>query len=217
MNTQSPAKKQCYLCGALATTKDHIPPRGMFPKPRPSNLATVPACKNCNQQASKDDEYFRLIVAAISRDSPSSLRLLRQRILPRIRDAPALAASFLNATSHVTVSGPDGTGRRAHEVTFDTNRIQRVIERIVRGLFLTRTGERLRPNHVVTDFALNPELSDEMQRTLANLPLFLIGDGDIFSYRCALPDHSDTNSYWFLMFYDDSTLFVTHTSDTHST
>ena len=39
-------------------TVDHVPPKGLFPKPRPSNLITVPACNQCNQGFKNDDEYF---------------------------------------------------------------------------------------------------------------------------------------------------------------
>jgi hypothetical protein len=81
---------ECYLCGAPATTRDHIPPRGLFPQPRPNNLITVPACRSCNHDRSLDDEYFRDVVAAGSNDSPQSLNLLYQRIIPRLRKKPLL-------------------------------------------------------------------------------------------------------------------------------
>jgi hypothetical protein len=54
--------KQCVYCGAFgADTFDHIPPKGIYSQPRPNNLITVPACRQChNDETSKDDEYFRL-------------------------------------------------------------------------------------------------------------------------------------------------------------
>ena len=52
----------CTYCGKSAKlTSDHIPPKNLFPKPRPTNLVTVRACRKCNKSASKDDEYFRLM------------------------------------------------------------------------------------------------------------------------------------------------------------
>ena len=54
---------ECVYCGREAQlTSDHIPPKNLFPKPRPSNLITVPSCKRCNRSASKDDEYLRLVL-----------------------------------------------------------------------------------------------------------------------------------------------------------
>lgn len=87
---------ECYLCGNPSTTRDHIPPLGIFPKPRPDNLITVPACGNCNAKTTLDDEYFRTVVSATSNDSPKSLLTLRQRIIPRIQEGhPGHVIDFL--------------------------------------------------------------------------------------------------------------------------
>lgn len=59
------AKKMCALCGEnLATTKDHISPRGFYPKPIPNgiNLHTVPACTGCNNDTQKEDEEFKVFI-----------------------------------------------------------------------------------------------------------------------------------------------------------
>src|SRR5271169_6826938 len=99
---------ECYLCGALATTRDHIPPLGLFPEPRPSNLVTVPACLACNRGRSLDDEYFRLMVTAGSRDSPQSINLLHQRIIPHMRKKPALIMEFMKAVQKVDIESKSG-------------------------------------------------------------------------------------------------------------
>ena len=62
-NQQPEIEKVCIYCGSTENlTDEHIPPKNIFPKPRPNNiqLVTVPACKECNRGYSKDDEYFRL-------------------------------------------------------------------------------------------------------------------------------------------------------------
>lgn len=51
--------KNCYLCGKEATTFDHIPPKGLFPKNFQYKGIKVPSCKTCNNESSKDDEYLR--------------------------------------------------------------------------------------------------------------------------------------------------------------
>ena len=65
MKTNS--KQECYLCGKKASqtaegtlTREHLPPKNLFP----SHLITVPCCLTCNNQASNDDEYFRVAVSA---------------------------------------------------------------------------------------------------------------------------------------------------------
>jgi hypothetical protein len=60
--TQDKIKQLCAICGkSEAVTRDHIPPKGIFPKPLPQDLITVPACKNCNGGDSSLDEKFKFI------------------------------------------------------------------------------------------------------------------------------------------------------------
>jgi hypothetical protein len=55
----------CYICRRrVAETRDHIPPKSLFPKPRPSDLITAPCCFLCNNRNSRSDEYFRLMMAS---------------------------------------------------------------------------------------------------------------------------------------------------------
>ena len=53
----------CAFCGESfrGRTKDHVPPRGLFENNPKFQLLTVPACLKCNNNASKDDEYFRIL------------------------------------------------------------------------------------------------------------------------------------------------------------
>src|SRR5258705_116103 len=56
--------ESCVYCVKPATDRDHVPPKGLFPKgQRPWNLVTVPSCKECNgskgSKVSLDDEYLR--------------------------------------------------------------------------------------------------------------------------------------------------------------
>ena len=52
----------CIYCGVVGTlTKDHVPPRNLFPKPH-LGLITVPSCAGCNGSFKLDDEYFRLAI-----------------------------------------------------------------------------------------------------------------------------------------------------------
>ena len=81
----------CVYCGALSPqTRDHVPPACLFPRPRPTDLVTVPACEACNAAFSMDDEYFRLAMLASATDHPQgaiawteAMRSLRKR--PNLR------------------------------------------------------------------------------------------------------------------------------------
>jgi len=53
----------CTYCGETKwVSADHVPPKNLFPKPYPTDMWTVPACDDCNQGFSKDDDYFLIFV-----------------------------------------------------------------------------------------------------------------------------------------------------------
>jgi len=205
-------KGECYLCCEPATTRDHIPPRGIFTQPYPNNLITVPACAKCNNGASKDDEYFRIAVAAGSCDSPESLAVLKQRILPKVGGKPALAISILNTVEKVDVYSEGGIYLgKAPTIKIDWPRIQNVINRIVRGLYWKHENERLPANSIVTDCFYKPKLSEAHQGVISQLPLYQIGNGNVFSYSYLIDEADRSHSFWYLMFYDDTSLFMVET------
>lgn len=141
-------RNSCAYCGAShSLTVDHIPPRTLFPKPRPSNLITVPCCKSCNEGASKDDEYFRLVLSmrydtgdhpAVRGILPSVYRSLEN---PNKRGLQvALAKSFCR----IPVLSPERRIRGlAAGYDVDLRRLGRVAERITRGLFFHELGYRV--------------------------------------------------------------------------
>lgn len=50
----------CIYCGATEDlTDDRVPPKNLFPRPRPQSLITVLACRACNGWPAKDDEETR--------------------------------------------------------------------------------------------------------------------------------------------------------------
>src|ERR1700730_6434575 len=53
------AQDICYWCGAEPTSRDHVPPRNLFPKHMRTDLQTVPACSEHNQAFKKLEERMR--------------------------------------------------------------------------------------------------------------------------------------------------------------
>ncbi len=136
----------CAYCGQTKpVTFDHVPPKNLFPKPRPSNLITVPICNECNRGTSLDDEYFRLVV---SMEIRAAQHPAAQRVLPSVYrsmerpEARGLKITLLNRIRDVNLISPLGlyVGKaRAYKV--DYPRLERVAERIVRGLFFHHRGK----------------------------------------------------------------------------
>ena len=50
-------EKGCIYCGKPATTREHVPSKAFLIDPYPEDLATLPACFECNNGFSKDEEY----------------------------------------------------------------------------------------------------------------------------------------------------------------
>jgi hypothetical protein len=47
---------------------DHVPPENLFERGQKANLVTVPCCYQCNNAASKEDQYF-LVYLALRQDA----------------------------------------------------------------------------------------------------------------------------------------------------
>lgn len=148
----SKKKLKCVLCGKrLATTRDHIPPKCLFGSKgnRPPYLPTMPACKTCNLGTSGDDEFFRLFLAANHEASqhPTVKRLhdpiIRSLARPQAR---GFTNSFLSQIRNVTIKSPGGLYLgEAPGLPIDHSRLQRIIEKVVRGLFFHEYDKKLPP------------------------------------------------------------------------
>lgn len=205
----------CAYCGGHQNvTHDHVPPRNLFPKPRPNDLITVPACQRCHSSTSKDDEYFRLKLCMSDQvGHHPGARANRETIFRSLSrsEAAGLRKSFLSDIRVVQLRTQAGLhlGKR---LAFDVNLqcIQRVVERTVRGLFFHVTGQRLHPDYDVavhSDDTLREkpeEVLEELRQTilipLARIPPKVIGNG-VFMYRFHITNGDPFLSVWALTFY----------------
>jgi len=70
----------------------------MFRSPRPADLITVPACRQCNQGFSIEDEYFRIAILG-----PARFMIQEQGGLGRAISR-GLATLFLKGKQHSRLS-----------------------------------------------------------------------------------------------------------------
>ena len=174
--TKRKRKGECTYCGRIGPiTSDHIPPKCLFPHPRP-DLITVPSCRHCNKGASLDDEYFRTVIALRDTvgDNPNvqSLLPLVLRSLKKPQKA-AFRHSLLKSLRKLQVRTPAGLilgNRGAYDV--DLVRLDNVASRIVRGLYFHESGQRLPDGFAVSSFSedglrdLDAETLAKMQQTV---------------------------------------------------
>ena len=148
---KSKSRNECVYCGSQRQlTRDHIPPKNLFPKPLPSNLVTLPCCRGCNAGASKDDEYFRFLVTRDDAgDHPEARKILPAffKSLQR-RQAKGLTNLMKENLFDIDVYTPGGIYvERRLGYNADVRRFDNVASRIVKGLFWHEFGVRLPDTH----------------------------------------------------------------------
>lgn len=57
-NWEKGRQNGCIYCGKTAGTREHVPSKSLLIEPFPENLPTIPACFECNNGFSADEEYF---------------------------------------------------------------------------------------------------------------------------------------------------------------
>ena len=208
MKSRSAGRKACVYCGADdASERDHVPPRGMFLRPHPTNLITVPSCRRCNLGFSKDDEYFRAMmlmrreIAADAKTQPLLATLWRSLKRPQAR---GLAKRLVESVRDFEVwsSGGSFLGT-APGYTVDQTRIATVLTRITRALYYDETGERLPPEVRVSidlGFESNRARYDQARRYLAGRPIRAVGRRE-FQYVWVRATENKFVSLWLLLFY----------------
>ena len=147
------ATQMCVYCGsAPATTHDHVPPKNLFPRPRPQ-LITVPSCAEHNKGAAKDDEYFRLSVV-VNKDAafhPAAHQSWQTtyRGLQRPQ-ASGFKLAFLKSLEQAPVFSRGGL-YLGETMTYavDSKRQAQVVARTIRGLYYDQTGRILPDHHVL--------------------------------------------------------------------
>lgn len=195
-------------------TDDHVPPKNLFAKPRP-HLIVISACGECHSSTSKDDEYFRLTVCmSEGAGGHPKARANWESILRSLKreNAVGFQRSFVSSIELIRVHTPGGLylgERLAYDV--DLNRLRRVVERTVRGLYFAEYRHPLGPAndvqiHPKEDFDnAEPDLKKELVQTILR-PLTLreptiIGE-NVFSYWFHIAPEEPELSVWALTFYD---------------
>jgi hypothetical protein len=175
----------CAYCGAAATTRDHIPPVKLFPRPRSSDLVTVPACESCNNDASVNNEYFVWAVTMNVKSGSESERVVQQRLAEPVTARRRRTIEQLKRSMRpVDVMSPGGVYLgQAMGYDADRPRLNAVIERCVRGLYFREFKHRVAEDLTVVGMIDPPPRSahEPAVRALVNNPLKQSGDG-IFQY-----------------------------------
>jgi len=186
----------------------------MFPEPRPESLITVPCCSKCNSAFSKDDEHFRDVLCFREELSENPLvQQLNRSFIQRV-DRPKSQGYFkylqdrMGEADVETASGIYlGKMPTFYE---DLGRINRVLERITKGLYRYCFGSVLMEGFDAEAYSeeyylsLNPEhrqvFESMFHRQLVSEKWFVVVP-DGFAYRYFKLTTNPAYSLWELRFY----------------
>jgi hypothetical protein len=199
-------QQQCAYCDRPATTRDHVPPQGLFTPPLPDNLITVPACGDCNHGASGDDLVFRnelsIMAGSFGESSKAAERLPRS--LRRIRRNKAILTRMVSSAKLVERYSTGGIYLGyGYAVPVSPGVQERVIRRIVRGLHWHHSGNSLGDDDINLVFIDKRKTHWEyaLAPVTTKLNHALIGDGDTFQYLYGQATDDPSFSVWLLIFY----------------
>lgn len=190
----------CCYCGIKkATTKDHVPPKAIFNKPRPNDLITVPCCFECNNRASKFDEKFKAYLGMhIARQGGEAERLFKEGVLSTAKHNNRLRQNIFKSMYPVNISTQAGiiTGR-GMAVPWDNEAHDFTIEKIVRGLFYHHFNKIIGDSASIKTywFKKPPVGFDEKLYEIA------IANGT-FKYQYNKVEEADYDSFWLFNFYN---------------
>lgn len=201
----------CALCGKnSATTKDHIPPQGIYPKPRDNNINfnTVPACSDCNNGSAVEDEEFKVIIGFSTGDFQENPDVVIDWIARTVGKNQRIANQVFSTRQnvHAYLRGP--ILEPAVAVTFDGTKYSKVVSRIIRGLYWLQKGHALGRNPKITVFptcSIKPDLAKSMMRLMDCLEVHSLNK-ETFVYKVQF--YEDGTSIWGMQFFKKHTVFA---------
>lgn len=201
----------CVMCGRFGTvTREHVPPQGLFLKPKPTNMITVPCCAPCNDEYKKDDEFFRIYVAMGAEPDTKLYRLWKEKVIgSTLHNSPALQFVLAQGQNEFREKYKDKTVRASdgrlippdlHHLAMPLSslRISKIVTKIVRCLHFHEHKVRLPMD---AEFSLNTIFwTEDAYDIVKNAPTGRVGHEGEFLYRYISMEPGGDR--WLLSFYD---------------
>lgn len=177
-------KKKCFVpfCKKKATTKEHVPPKGLFPKgiyqsvEYRKHLVTVPCCKFHNSQKSRDDEYFKNVINChFGSNGPAQDYYLDK--FNSSEGAVGSAISFIKQTKNIKpiIAHNQKTGRIYQSAQFDVDfeRLHSWITKIVQAIYYYDNQKHLTNKIEIFGYSLMYNTPKENEKHEVNKQIIL--------------------------------------------
>ncbi|MDO8618339.1 MAG: HNH endonuclease [Candidatus Daviesbacteria bacterium] len=193
--------KSCYLCGSTENlTKDHIPPKNLFPTPKPKNLITVWCCKKCNEKFSLIDESFRVFTSSVINRSQSGTRIWNEKVMQSsFKRSPKLKTATIKS---LVLIETEINGIKVQEtgMTYPIKKTKAYLVRLTKGF--TRY---FNPEIDLSDaeFKVSNIIPNQQIVDMLDAKYFYVerGDGVFRMWRMFVKDKG-AESLWVYVFYD---------------
>jgi hypothetical protein len=166
--------------------REHFVPKGLWSGKRPVRTVTLPAHIACNASFAEDNEYFRDVLAmeTYAADHPEAKRLVEGELKRKIENQFGRIVKTMRDVAVRPIHTASGLYIGRHPTfRIDSDRIDRVLRNVVKGIFYRVTG---RPVQATTEILVwNREIlkHDAYSSLVASMaPWTGFGD-DVFGCR----------------------------------
>ncbi|WP_443096705.1 hypothetical protein ACTT2I_16620 [Stenotrophomonas sp. PUT21] len=192
----------CYYCGFEASTAEHVPPQGIFPRQKDSpdgkdyrkQLITVPSCEEHNTDKSREDEYLLYTLAMSLPSNEVAKHQFLTKIMRAVKRRPKLMERLLTETQEVVVHDTvAGTWEKTIAFRPEESRLIGMFTCIAKGLYFhEKRTPWLGDVSVLIEFMLSfddLEKNEDQRLLVERLDTFLEGqplrgnNQDVFGYQ----------------------------------
>ena len=171
-------RENCYYCGRVATSREHVPPECIFPERKDcfgedyrKNLITVPSCDEHNLKKSKDDEFLMACVTPVVGNNGAGFIQTHTKLRRAFgrNDHRLLDVTIPNAKDGVWVA-PNGKKFPVLIGEADMPRLIGTLEHVARGLYFHATKNRfVGICHIIPDWIKFPDPDVETIKLIARM------------------------------------------------
>ncbi len=210
----------CAYCGEIKpSSKDHVIPRCLFPRPLPNPMITVPACDDCNGAKSRHDDFLRdlLVTDYAGSGSPIAQELFQTKTIRSHQQRKSLLGRITEGRElYIPVRASNGKPDTAVLFSIDFERAIEMYSFLVRGLYFHFHSVRL-PNNC--NFRIGrPDKADldiwiKMFNSQGGANVRRIGNGEVFACAYNFGANEKFATLWLLEFYGRVHVAVITTPD----
>jgi hypothetical protein len=222
----------CYMCDKVATTREHVPPQGLFPESKAfkkigkeipdmrKNLITVPSCEAHNTAKSNDDAFLRDVLTMCQGTNTIGQAQFLAKVKKSIDTNRRKLSEFKFDNQVVSLKDELGEYETQAMSAVDLSPFNSAIHKIVRALYFHHFKEKwLLKIHFAAEYMFvmdgdNPGTVNENNRIFCNsVDQVLKGEAEhgenkgVFTYKVKFVEDRKA-TVMRLCFYGNARIFI---------